>query len=70
MVNIGTRISREELKPGDILLRTGREGHVVMFLGWTQDGKIRCVHETAGSVDNVTVSIRDANWPYYIRLVD
>lgn len=70
MANIGTRISREELKPGDILLRTGSEGHVVMFLGWTQDGKIRCVHETAGSVDNVTVSIRDANWPYYIRLVD
>ncbi len=70
MVNMGTRISREELKPGDILLRTGNEGHVVMFLGWTQDGKIRCVHETAGSVDNVTVSIRDANWPYYIRLVD
>lgn len=70
LASLGQRISREELKPGDILVRTGKDAHTVMFLGWTQDGKIQCVHETSGSVNNVTVSIRDADWPYYIRLME
>lgn len=66
----GTRISRSELKPGDIIVRTGEDAHVIMFLGWTADGKIRCIHESSAGVNNVTVAIRDANWPYYRRLVD
>ncbi len=70
LVNLGRRISASELEPGDILVRTGQDAHTVMFLGWTQDGKIQCVHETSGSVNNVTISIRDADWPYYIRLVE
>ncbi len=70
LASAGQRISREELKPGDILVRTGKDAHTVMFLGWTEDGKIRCIHETSGSVNNVTISIRDADWPYYIRLVE
>ena len=70
LVNLGRRISAAELEPGDILVRTGQDAHTVMFLGWTQDGKIQCVHETSGSVNNVTISIRDADWPYYIRLVE
>lgn len=70
LAKCGKRISREELEPGDILVRTGPNAHTVMFLGWTEDGRIRCVHETSGGVDNVTISTRDADWPYYIRLVD
>lgn len=67
---LGKRISREDLQPGDILIRTGADAHVVMFLGWTEDGRIRCVHETSGSVNNVTVGTRNAGWPYYRRLID
>lgn len=67
---LGKKVSREELKPGDILIRTGADAHVVMFLGWTADGKVRCIHETSGSVNNVTVGERNAGWPYYRRLVD
>ena len=67
---LGKRVSREELQPGDILIRTGADSHVVMFLGWTADGRIRCVHETSGSINNVTVGTRNAGWPYYGRLID
>ncbi len=70
LANVGRRIRKEELQPGDILVRTGANAHTVMFLGWTRDGRIQCVHETGGSVNNVTISIRDADWPYYIRLVE
>ena len=63
-------ILKENLQPGDILIRTGADAHVVMFLGWTDDGRIRCVHETSGSINNVTVGTRNAGWPYYRRLID
>lgn len=66
----GTPISRSELQPGDIIMRTGNDAHVIMFLGWTSDGRIRCIHESSDSTNNVTVSVRDANWPYYRKLVD
>ncbi len=66
---LGTRISRDQLKPGDIIVRTGADSHVIMFLEWTEDGQIRCIHESGGSVNNVSVSVRSANWPYYRRLV-
>lgn len=66
----GFKISRSELQPGDIIVRTGSDAHVIMFLGWTADGKIRCIHESSAGVNNVTIAVRDANWPYYRRLVD
>ena len=59
----------KEIKPGDIIVRTGADSHVIMFLEWTEDGQIRCIHESGGSVNNVSVSVRSANWPYYRRLV-
>ena len=37
---------------------------------YTSDGRIRCVHETSGSINNVTVGTRNAGWPYYRRLID
>lgn len=67
---IGTKIQRNELQPGDIIVRTGADAHVIMFLGWTADGQILCIHESSASVNNVTVAVRDANWAYYRRLVD
>lgn len=66
----GTKIGRNELQPGDIVIRTGEDAHVIMFLGWTEDGRIRCIHESSAGVNNVTVSVRDANWPYYIRILN
>ena len=35
-----------------------------------QMDRIRCVHETSGSINNVTVGTRNAGWPYYRRLID
>lgn len=67
---LGRKISRSELQPGDIIVRTGTEAHVIMFLGWTPDGRIQCIHESSSPVNNVTVAVRDANWPYYRSLVD
>lgn len=66
----GTRIGREQLQPGDIIVRTGADAHVIMFLGWAENGKILCIHESSAGVNNVTVAVRDANWPYYRKLLD
>ncbi|MDO4268725.1 MAG: NlpC/P60 family protein [Eubacteriales bacterium] len=70
LATLGKKIKRNELQPGDIIVRTGTEAHVIMFLGWTPDGKIQCIHESSGPVNNVCVAVRDANWPYYRRLAD
>lgn len=67
---LGRKINRSELQPGDIIVRTGTEAHVIMFLGWTPDGRIQCIHESSSPVNNVTVAVRDANWPYYRSLAD
>jgi hypothetical protein len=67
---LGTKISRDQLQPGDIVVRTGEDAHVIMFLGWTDDGRILCIHESSAGVNNVTVSTRDAHWPYYRSLLD
>lgn len=66
----GARVNRDDLQPGDIIIRTGEDAHVIMFLGWTDDGRILCVHESSAGVNNVTVAVRDANWPYYRKLID
>ena len=67
----GTEISREELKPGDIAVASGDEAHVVMFLGWNPaDGKMICIHESAGKVNNVTVSLSDRPWTHYRRILE
>lgn len=66
----GRRIKRSELKPGDIILKTGTGAHVVMFLGWAPNGQMEVIHESSGSVNNVTVKTMDADWPYYRNLID
>ena len=57
------------LAPGDIVVITGSTPHVIMFLGFTSNGQIQCVHET-GSANNVTIGVMNANWPYYRNLLD
>ncbi|MDO4439317.1 MAG: NlpC/P60 family protein [Eubacteriales bacterium] len=70
LIGTGRKIKRADLKPGDIIIRTGQDAHVVMFLEWTKDGKMLVVHESAGVTNNVTVSEMTANWPYYRNLLD
>lgn len=67
LVGIGRSVTRRNLKPGDIIVRTGNEetvGHVVMFLKWNTDGTMCCIHETGGKINNVTVSDLDADWNF------
>lgn len=66
----GTSVKREDLKPGDIILKTGEAAHVVMFLSWAGDGRMRVIHESSAAVNNVTVSTMEANWPYYRKLIE
>ncbi len=66
----GRPIKRSELKPGDIILKTGTGAHVVMFLGWAPNGQMKVIHESSGSVNNVTVKTMEADWPYYRNLID
>lgn len=67
----GKQVSLSELKPGDIIVRTGANAHVVMFLGWTADGQMNVIHETSGSINNVMVATIGAPpWPYYRKLVE
>lgn len=65
----GRPVARADLKPGDIIVITGKTPHVIMFLSWAPNGQIQCIHET-GSANNVTVSVMTANWPYYRNLLD
>lgn len=69
-IRCGTAISKEDLQPGDICIRLGSKAHTVMFLGWTNDGQMRCIQETSGNINNVEVGVCTADWPYYRRLVD
>lgn len=66
---LGRQVKRRDLKPGDIVVITGSTPHVIMFLGFTSNGQIQCVHET-GSANNVTIGVMNANWPYYRNLLD
>lgn len=65
----GEQISRRELQPGDIIVRTGAGAHVVMFLSWSADGRMNVIHESSASINNVSVTTMDAPWPYYRKLV-
>ena len=68
LANEGQRIRREELLPGDIIVRPGIDSHVMMFLEWEEEGKMRVIHENGG-VDNVSIGVFEAYYPYYRRLI-
>ena len=70
LIGCGRRISRSALQPGDIIIRTGEDAHVVMFLCWAGNGNLIGIHETGGAVNNVVVREMTASWPYYRALLD
>ena len=43
---------------------------VVMFLGWYEDGRMVCIQETSGTVNNVEVALVTPDWAAYRRLLD
>lgn len=70
LINSGRAVSKSELLPGDICVRTGPSAHVVIFLGWTADGQMLCIQETSGSVNNVEVGITTPDWQSYRRIIE
>lgn len=64
----GTKITRKDLLPGDIIVRPGVDSHVMMFLEWAPGGKMKVIHEN-GSVNNVSIGTFDAYYPYYRRII-
>lgn len=65
----GREVAKEDLQAGDILIRGGEERHVYMFLAWAGDGSMYLIHETTGTVNNVTINTYDLDLPYYRSLV-
>lgn len=69
LIQTGEVISKEELLPGDLCIRTGSMAHVVLFLGWAENGQMLCIQETSGLTNNVEASLSDEDWPYYRRIL-
>lgn len=69
LIQTGQVISKEELLPGDLCIRTGSMAHVVLFLGWAENGQMLCIQETSGLTNNVEASLSDEDWPYYRRIL-
>ena len=69
LAGVGNKIRRENLKPGDIIVRPGHNSHVMMFLEWADDGKIIVIHEN-GTASNVSIGTYDAYYPYYRSILD
>ncbi len=69
LIGLGERINRADLKPGDIIVRVGTDSHVLMFLQWSEDGKMVVIHENSAS-NNVSVDELNVNYPYYRKLIE
>lgn len=70
LLGCGVPVSREQLLPGDICIRTGPMSHVVIFLGWTEEGNMLCIQETTGNANNVEVGITAPDWESYRRILE
>lgn len=69
LVSCGRGITKEELRAGDILIRTGEQPHVYLFLAWAEDGSMYLIHETTGYVNNVMIGTYDVELPHYRDLI-
>lgn len=69
-IQCGTGINREELKPGDIIVRLGESHHVYLFLTWSDNDHMYVIHETSGMVNNVTIDEMNVYCPYYRNLIN
>lgn len=65
----GTKITRKDLLPGDIIVRPGIDSHAMMFLEWAPGGQMTVIHENGG-VNNVSIGTFDAYYPYYRRILN
>lgn len=65
----GQAIERSQLRPGDIILKTGDSSHAFMFLAWTQDGGMYLIHEMGNYTNNVMAGRYQIDWPYYRNLI-
>lgn len=70
LLSSGRAVSREQLVPGDICIRTAPTAHVVIFLGWAADGQMLCIQETSGNINNVEVGIATSEWQSYRRIIE
>lgn len=71
LLSLGNAVKRQDLKPGDIILRTGDDSHVFLFLAWTDSSKrsMYLIHETGNSTNNVMVGTYNIDWPFYRNLL-
>ena len=69
LIGLGERINRADLKPGDIIVRVGTDSHVLMFLQWSEDGKMVVIHENSAS-NYVSVDELNVNYPYYRKMIE
>lgn len=70
LLGSGTPVSRDELLPGDICIRSNPMAHVVIFLGWTPEGNMLCIQETTGNSNNVEVGTVTSDWESYRRILE
>lgn len=66
----GQPTERSSLQPGDLILRTGDDSHVYMFMTWAEDGSMYLIHETGGTTNNVMIGRYQLDWPYYRNLIN
>lgn len=64
LIGQGRKIKRSELIPGDLIIQPSGDSHVVMFLCWTEEGRMLAIHENA-TAGTISVDEVSANYPYY-----
>lgn len=70
LISSGTATTKSQLIPGDICIRIGAQPHVVVFLSWMADGRMLCIQETSGNINNVEVGITTGDWQSYRHIMD
>lgn len=64
LCTLGQAVTLDELKPGDIAVRTGEDSHAVMYLGTAEDGTRLCIHESSYE-GTVSIGRMSTEWEYY-----
>lgn len=64
LIGQGRKIKRSELVAGDLIIQPSGDSHVLMFLCWTEEGRMLAIHEN-GTAGTISVDEVSANYPYY-----
>jgi hypothetical protein len=68
--DVGKKIGRSELRPGDIVVDNSSNAHTAIFLYWDSNGNMVYVHENA-SAQNVSISsVANKHWEHYRSVLD